>query len=179
MTKTRLMLFTVSFVATAFSQKKAKGWHEFVSMSVGYVAVYPEAWYLLPPKLPTLRIGNFPPSRAVKAVVLPPGGALISILPARSDITSIEQWAAVAGPPPAQVVSRQSLTLRWHDSKLPFEVAEMISTSLEGQESVLWCFRFSGRLLEAHVTYWQGDSNAVLYRRVLGDIVERLRPLSK
>jgi hypothetical protein len=115
----------------------------------------------------------------VRAVVLPTGGADISVLAPRSGITTVEQWISSGGPPEAQVESRRSITLERPALRMPLRVAEVVSESLEGQETVSWCFELSDRLLVANLSYWKGDSNAQKYRQILSAMIQTIAPLAR
>lgn len=65
-------------------------WSEFTSSEGAYSVSYPKSWHLLEPGLPTLYISSFPPSRRVKAVIVPANGATISIVPPPAGVKNIE-----------------------------------------------------------------------------------------
>jgi hypothetical protein len=174
----RLLLCLAGFTGIAFSQQIPKGWREFVSVEGGYIAYFPKSWHVLPPSLPTLYICNFPPSRTVRAVIVPENGAMISIVPPPEGVTSIEQWVR-RDSEVTRVQSRNSITLQRAESTAPLRIEEVISLSIEGPDTVSWYFELSGHLLTANLSYWNGDRNAKKHREVLREMVERIRTLRR
>jgi len=137
---------------------------------------YPDAWKLLLPGEPTLEIVNFPPSHRVRAVILPPNGALINIAPPQEGVTTIDEWikrdSAITG-----TGSRSTIVLLGARSKEPLNATETVSQSLEGQETVSCYFEIPGHILTGNLIYWKGDPKAGQYRHVLHEVIENVRPL--
>lgn len=171
------MLFLAPFAVGASGSQIPKAWGEFVSLKGGYIAYFPKSWHVLTPGLPTLEISSFPPSRAVRAVVVPDnGGATISIAPPPAGITNVEQWIANGV---SKVRSRDSLILHRTDSNGSLHISEVVYESIEGPDTVSWYFEISGRLLVANLSYWRGDRNAQKYRQVLREMIEVIVPLPR
>lgn len=156
-----------------------QGWKQFTSVAGGYIAYYPEPWQIfLLSGQPNLDIVNFPPSQRVRAVILPANGARIYVGPPPEGIATIAQWID-HDIRADEVESKNSVILRSANSKEPLTVTEVVSQSLEGQESVACYVNISGRLLVGRVTYWKGDSNATQHRQVLHRVMESIRPLAR
>jgi hypothetical protein len=151
-----------------------KGQSEFVSQQGHYVVRYPKSWYLLQPGLPTLYISSFPPSRAVRAVIVPENGATISVVPSPDGIKDVEQWIARDGAA-MQVKSRGTIVLRKSESDKPLNISQVLFESIEGPDTTRWYFELPGLLLVANLSYWKGDPNAEKHRQVLRDVVESAR----
>jgi hypothetical protein len=173
-----ILLVLAWFAGRAYGQHIPRGWRQFVSVKGGYIAYFPKSWHLLEPGLPTLDIANFPPSRMVRAVVVPDGGATISIVPPPQGVTTIEQWVG-RDSRVTRVQSRRSITLQVPDSTEPLGIEEVIYLSTEGPDTVSWYFGISGRLLVANLSYWFGDPNATKFREVLREVVQTVRPLER
>ena len=162
---------------SAYSQQIPKGWRQFTSVASGYTAHYPPHWSPLFPDEPSMEIVNFPPSKRVKAVILPANGALINIVRPPKSVATTEQWieyhSAATG-----VQSKNTLLLP-RASQEPIKVTEVVLQPIEGQETVFCYFELAGRLLEGHVTYWKGDPNAAQHLQVLHDVIENIKPLAQ
>lgn len=151
---------------------------EFVSAEAGYVARFPKSWHLLEPGLPTLYISSFPPSRALRAVIVPNDGATISIVGAPAGVRDIHSWID-RDTGPRQVRSRTDRSLESTNPKLPLQITEVVRESIDGPETVSWYFDFSGHPLKANLSYWGDDPSAEKYRQVLRDIVRSLTPTTR
>jgi hypothetical protein len=75
-----IAIATLGFIHTIEAEDKLS---TFKSKTYGYVVQYPKTWYL-DSTLDNLEIENFPPSKAVRAVRLPPGGAAITVIPSQA-----------------------------------------------------------------------------------------------
>jgi hypothetical protein len=162
-----------------FARGQTGSWKRFVSAEGGYVARYPIGWQLLSPNLPTLLVVNFPPSRSVKGVVLPRGGASVAIVPPPTGITGIEAWIYRDSKSREQE-SRSDIILQRTPSRQPLKLTEIKSQwgePGEKSESVDSYFEISNRVLAGRLQYWKGDLNADQYRRVLHEIVEHVTVL--
>jgi hypothetical protein len=172
------ILFSLGSVSTDVpGQEPAKQWKEFVSRFGGYVAYFPESWQVLVPGAPTLEVVNFPPSQRVRAVVLPDGGASISISTAPVGTTKIDQWISHDFRFGEQQSKNQRI-LRRAASKQQLQVIEVVwhedSTGVV-MEGVDCYFEISKHLFLGRLEYWKGDRSAMQYRAMLHQIVERTR----
>lgn len=72
------------------------GFKTFVGHKSGFAVDYPESWYVVPDATGWggLEIHNFPPSRAVEGVILPPRGASIAVFTAPPGAASVESFAS-------------------------------------------------------------------------------------
>ena len=175
MTKLGWLLLLPSLAVGALASDIPKGWREFVSAQAGYVAYYPGSWYILEPSLTTLYISSFPPSKAVRAVIVPENGATISVAPPPAGIREIERWVArdIAV---RRVRSRSSITLQRSEPNPPLHVTEVVFESIEGPDTTSWYFDVSGRILVANLSYWRGGSNEEKYRQVLREMLLVIAP---
>jgi hypothetical protein len=152
-----------------------------VSREAGYVAYYPPAWHILTPKLPTLLIVNFPPSRAVKADIIPEGGAMIAVVPPPRWIHSLEPWIKYRLKA-SRVLSNTTTTLRPGDFRGALQITEVTyQWGLPGAETdnVDVYFDAAGKLLVAGLSYWKGDPKAKSYVEALQRMVGAIRPMKQ
>src|SRR5580698_4365811 len=98
-------------LSLAWTNTQVLGAQTFTSSSGGYVVRYPGSWHQFPPRLPTLSILNFPPSQRVRAVVLPEGGAAISLTLAPAGVSNTEEWYARDVKPGMHSVTRTEIVL--------------------------------------------------------------------
>ncbi len=149
---------------------------EFVSRSAGYEVDYPADWHIMPVSAPTLYIVNFPPAKRVRAVVLPKGGASISLLAAPPGVSTAEQWLARDVKPLTELLSKTNVTIPTRTgTQLEATEATLLwatpNPSFEGVNSYV---TVSGRLFSGRLTYWKDDPRAAEYietlRRVLGSL---------
>ncbi len=149
----------------------------FTSIQAGYVVHYPSTWRVQDRSLPTLYIVNFPSSLRVHAVMLPPGGASIAIMPAPNGVLSAEQWAARDLKPGMDVVSKANVVLRRRATGTPLDATEVDlvwERPAPEFENLNCYFAISGHLFVGRLTYWRGDSRAAEYRETLHGVVESL-----
>jgi len=172
------LLVLAASAANAQRSQAPKGWQEFVSPDGGYVAFYPKSWHVLQPGFPMLYICNFPPSRRVRAVIVPENGATIGVISPPEGVSSIDQWIGRVSPA-IRVRSRNSITLRMPEPAAPLRIEEVNYLSIEGPDCTSWYFEISGRLLKADLSYWSGDPKAEKYRQVLGEIIQTITPLAR
>ena len=154
----------------------------FTSATAGYVAQYPDTWYVLERSLSTLYIVNFPPSQRVRAVTLPSGGASIAVVPPPQGTANAEQWAKRDLKPGMVLVSKTNNQLKSSDSDAPIEVTEMqLTRGLHGPDlyNVDCYFTVGGHLFAGRLTYWSGDSKAQEYLETLRHVIRSLRVSSE
>lgn len=159
-------------LATLAAAQVPRDWREFTSSDGAYSVRYPKSWHLLEPDLPTLYISSFPPSRRVKAVIVPPNGATISIVPPPVGVKDIEQWIARAI---EKVGSRNALTLQLLQSNTELAIVEVNYESIEGPDTTSWYFEIAERLLVANLFCWRGDLNRGKYRQILREVLESIK----
>lgn len=176
-TKLGWLLISAS-AAAAPASDVPKGWLEFASEQGSYVAYYPSSWHILEPKLTTLYICSFPPSQAVRAVIVPENGATISIAPPPPGVRDVAQWVA-SDTAAHGVRSRRLITLQRSGSNPALHVTEVIFESIEGPDTTSWYFDLSGHLLVANLSFWKGNPNAENYRQVLRKILLVIAPLTR
>jgi hypothetical protein len=153
----------------ASGQQAPRGWKAFTSSSGGYTAYYPPNWGPLVAGGANMEVVNFPPSKKERAVLLPPGGALINIVgPPSAKVTSVEQW--LAWDSARGSLSHTTLFLP-RPAKEPTRITEVLQQPIEGEETVACYFDLSGHLLAGHVVYWKGDPNAGQYVGLLHKII--------
>lgn len=156
----------------------------YVSQQNLYSVSYPSAWRFAGDES-TFEIYSFPGSRAVKGIVLPEGGAGISIFtPAALKLSgdsaphSLAEWIK-------RVTAHQSIT-----GRRAFELrnqggtvhiveiqAECCGDSRIKIESFQWFFELGGRLFCASGGHRKGDPNTDDLLRTLEDVVGTLRLL--
>ncbi len=160
-------------LATMAAAQAPRDLREFISSDGAYSVSYPKSWHLLEPGLTTLYISSFPPSRRMKALIVPANGATISIVPPPAGVKDIERWIARAT---EKVSSRNSLTLQLLGSKTQLAIMEVNYESIEGPDTTSWYFEIAGRLLVANLSYWRDDPNRGKYRQVLREVIESVKP---
>lgn len=154
------------------------GLRSFKSQTQGYVLQYPSSWY---PHIveDVFYIENFPPSRAVRAERLPPGGAGIKVLTASRLINgqrelpkTLEEWSAI-GVGRRTVIQKRPITITRGQRVLSvIEVKTLCCAVAPFQESIEWFFEVDGQMFVGLVVYWQGDfNNADKLRDTLRDVV--------
>jgi hypothetical protein len=161
-------------LATLAAGQAPKDWREFTSSQGGYIVSYPKSWHLLEPGLSTLYISSFPPSRRVKAVIVPANGATIAIVPSPAGTKDIKQWIA-RDAAITKVRSRTSLTLQRAQPEKQLAIVEVNFDSIEGPDTTSWYFEIAGRLLVANLSYWREDPNREKYRQVLREVTESVK----
>jgi hypothetical protein len=177
MTRT-LLLVSVCLPNIALGQQASKAWKHFTSDPGGYTVDYPASWNELDPAGRYLDVVNFPPSRRVKAVMLPGGGAEIIIGGPPRSVTTVDQWISHDGSI-NDIESRKTIVLKIARSKEPLRATEVTFQTSEGQEIVTCYFETSGRPFAANVIYWIGDHAAGKYREVLYKVIESMRLLER
>jgi hypothetical protein len=147
----------------------------YSSKRFGYSVCYPATWFLLDPSIDPAGIVNFPPSRRVRAVVIPAGGALVVVTGAPENIEGVRDWIArdrnnlepapertygvcCYGGGPVQVTET---TL--HSAIPPISVTVTDYLSL------------GGKLFSASLVYWAGDPHARRYLDVLHAVAGHLK----
>lgn len=145
-----------------------------------YSVEYPADWFLNS-TIDRFEIVSFPPEDAVRAVLLPKGGATIVILVprqiARSDSEmprTLDEWVQL-GTKHQRIISRREVEI---------DTAAGAATAIEArtlccavppfQEAVEWFFMTGGQYFEATVVYWQGEPSSGR-EEVLRRIVRTLR----
>lgn len=174
--KIGVRLFAYLLLATLAAAQVPKNWKKFISSQGGYVVSYPKSWHLLLPDLPTLLISSFPPSRRVRAVIVPANGATVSIVPAVAGVKDIEEWIARDNAI-IKIKSRNSFTLQRKQVEAPLNIVEVNFESIEGPDTTSWYFELAGRLLVANLSYWRDDPNWENYRGVLRKVAQGIEAL--
>jgi hypothetical protein len=151
----------------------------------GFTLQYPANWY---PFIlsDVFCIEKFHPSKTVRAVGLPPGGAGIHVVVASQILRegqkmpqSVDDLATldVAG---KDVIGRRNLVIREGARALPVvEVKTRCCTAYPYREAVTWYFQFEGVLFAADVYYWEGDPNASKLVETLRQIVLSVRVVGR
>ena len=121
-----------------------------------------------------MQLENFPPSKFVKGVRLPPGGASIVVNTSAAD-SSLEAWIKAATAH-SHILQRRDLDL---------ETAGMNVNGVEIQtdccavppflESTCWFFRLGDRLFSVALVDWQNDPHAIQFRSVMANIVRTIK----
>ena len=151
----------------------------YKSETFGYAIQYPASWYRNPTRLTdTFDIQNFPPSKAVHGLYIPPRGAEIAVAPWESGERregprpTLDEWAN------ADTVHQNVIAKRTFEIRMPYGNEPAIEVKIETDEApgplseaVKWYFHVKGRLFSALLIYWQGDPNADKYVRAMRQIV--------
>jgi hypothetical protein len=169
--------FVLSSLLLWTAADRAAAVKTFTSIQAGYVVDYPSEWRVQDRSLPTLYIVNFPASERVHAVMLPPGGASIAVVPPPSGVLDAEQWAARDLKPGMDVVSKANVVLRRRATGAPLDATEVDLTwdrPAPEFETLDCYFSISGHLFVGRLTFWKGDSKAAEYRQTLHEVVESL-----
>lgn len=152
-------------------------WVQGVDARLPFRVEFPSSWYRLDPWATSFDIVNFHPSRRVKAVVLPDGGAEIVILLRPPAVQNLDEWIRT---------SRKGLTptnrhsLRVTDAATGTDLNVLEIGYKRPQlpkpvfESLDCYFTKSGLDFAARLTYWEGDPRSEEYRRVLHEVVRRI-----
>jgi hypothetical protein len=146
-----------------------------------YSVEYPADWFLNS-TIDRFEIVSFPPKDAVRAVLLPKGGATIVILVprqiARSDSElprTLDEWVGL-GTKHQRIISRREVELETPaGTATAIEARTLCCAVPPFQEAVEWFFMTGGQYFEATVVYWQGEPNSVGREEVLRRIVRTLR----
>jgi hypothetical protein len=152
---------------------------EFSSRSANYDVEYPATWTPVLRSLPTLYIVNFPPSKRVRAIVLPEGGASIAVVSAPTGVSNSEQWLARDAKPLTQIVSVSKVAISAPNGAHVDTMEALLTWPVPNPmfEGVNSYIAVGGHLFSGRLTYLKGDANAPQYldtlRRVLGSL--RLR----
>ena len=161
----------------ASGQTDPKDWKTFISAKSAYTVRYPGQWHLLEPELDTLNIVNFPPSRRVKADVLPSASAMIAIVPAPESIRSIDDWIEADGKSRRQGKSI-SLDIPTSNGE-PLRVLEVNSEwgdASDARRETSCYFRLSRRLFVARLTCWKNDSRMPELKSLLHELIATITP---
>ena len=157
-----------------FSQG-TRGFATFKSASHGFSLDYPRSWY---PHIASdiFSINNFPPSEAIRAVVLPKGGAGINVLTSTQAVRGAQKVPAnledlaVLDNARQRIIGRRDLKIG--DGKRTLSLIEVTTACCDPiQESVSWYFEVGTHMFVASVYYWQGEPKAEEFRGTLKEIV--------
>jgi hypothetical protein len=152
----------------------------FESGDHSYTVQYPRDWYL-ESLLGKFYIENFPPSRAVRGVRLPPRGAGIAIT-APSDVRGLEQtprdlddWVRISTAH-QKIASRRSFTIpRADGQQFIVEIRAKCCAARPFLEYVEWYFQIDDHLFSASLVYWEGDPNSYKLLQILQQVALSLR----
>lgn len=152
----------------------------FRSDRYGYTVDYPSDWFMnsLAPARDLFDIINFPRSKAVHAVFLPPNGAEISVTPIearqgptdprssarREDPHKLEEWIAIA-------TRGQQVELERDLKVHGLAITEIRMKGADGLEALDWYFSLRGRLFSARLLCWAGNSKFEELRQILEGVV--------
>jgi hypothetical protein len=153
----------------------------FENKRYSYSVEYPNDWFL-DDTAGRFQLLSFPPQKAVRAVLLPEGGAVILILVpsqiARSESgqpRTLEEWVGL-GAKHDQVTGRRDVEIETSTGfTTAVEVKTLCCSIAPFQEGVDWYFMTGGRYFEATVTYWQGDPEARARVETMKQLVRSLR----
>jgi hypothetical protein len=153
----------------------------FVNRSYSYQVEYPVNWYFAG-DAKRFYIHSFPSSHAVKGVVLPKGGAEISIsVPAQTQPESgrhprnLEDWIATSTAK-QDVISRRTFEISAGRSVI--EVTSRCCGRPPFIESHQWFVELDGALYRASLGFWQNDPSAESLIQTLKSVVLSLRNLA-
>jgi hypothetical protein len=156
-------------------------WKRFVSKDDGYIAYYPSTWHRFPPlDSMGLNVYNFPFTRSGGGV-LPADGASIAVVPSPPGTATVEQWHREDRRESLRFGTRGVISLRRASSGASLEVTEITLKVWEDggyqMDGIECYFTLPGKLLSIRLQYWKGDPHAEEYRRVLHQMVERIRSI--
>lgn len=153
----------------------------FKNEKYGYTLQYPADWTLQVTG-DVFCIENFPPSKAVRAVRLPPGGAsIIVVVPeqfvrrGQSVPRNMDEWVTLATAKRKVLVRRELEVGNGAEKLAVTELRTQCCAVPPYQESIDWYFTVEGRMLSASLLYWQGDPNADNLKSKLRQVVLGLR----
>lgn len=155
----------------------------FENTKYAYSVEYPNDWFL-DATAGRFQLVSFPPREAVKAALLPKGGAVIIILVpsqiARSEPEqprTLEGWVGL-GTKHQEVTGRRNVEIETSIGlTTAVEIRTLCCAVAPFQEGVEWYFMTGGRYFEATVMYWQGDSEAQARVETMRQLVRSLRVL--
>jgi len=154
----------------------------FHNKKYGFTVRYPSSWNLQSLS-EHFYIENFPGSKFVKGVRLPPGGAGISVSvpsefvhqPNQSMPLTMEEWVSL-GTARRKVNQKRDFSVSNGKRTLPvIEVVTQCCAVPPFQESIDWYFKVDDQMFTASLEYWQGDANANELRKTLQDVVVSIR----
>lgn len=177
----RLTLVLLALTCAMSPRLGAGDTKSFENKTYGYRVQYPRSWR---PQIVSdvFYIENFPPSKMVRAVRLPEGGAGIHVsVPSRiirkgqAMPRNLEEWATL-GTGRITVIGKRTLEVGDDRRKLPvIEVKTLCCAVPPYQESVDWYFQINDRMFSGSLLYWQGDPNAARLVEVLRQVVLSIR----
>ena len=159
----------------------AKVLASFKSQTHGYALQYPQSWR---PQIASdiFSIYNFPASRAVRAVVLPEGGAGINVVTSSQAVRDPEKLPKSLDDLVAldnahhRIIGRGTAEI--DDGRRKLSVIEVKTICCDDQESVKWYFEIDSHMFVARLFYWKVDPNADKLRETLKQIVLSLKVTS-
>jgi hypothetical protein len=165
-------------VCTTFGAESLK---TFISKEYHYSTSYPADWFEANGHSgDPLRLIDFPPSDAVRAVFIPRSGAEIVLGPVtafhlRQIPETPDQWATMDARR-THVIGRRTFDLR-DTSPGMSRIIEVRTEELEPTlEGVNWYFILEGRLFKAMLLYWQGNSKVEQLIDTLNQVVRTVKP---
>jgi hypothetical protein len=184
LTGNKFLVFSWIAIVTATSAVAIPSVRSFRNTTYGYSVEYPVNWHFAGDSS-HFEIHTFSPAESVRGVVIPEGGAGISLyVPTEvlADPSSVPQnlddW--VRGLTARQrIVSRASFGIRSSGRTLHIvEVKVRCCGNAEQQiETIEWFFTVEGRLFGASLGYREGDPKVEGFRTTLEAVVLSLRVL--
>lgn len=151
----------------------------FTSEKHAFTVKYPAAWHRLNQTIDVLDIINFSPSKMVKGVVLPQGGAAVTVVPAAEKIDTLSQWLLrepwssqqhikkEIGPSQEPNGCMKLLKVEWDSEEGPHTFSHITS---------YYCTT-SRRLYRIELSNWRGDPRQGEFQEIAVKIALSLRTL--
>lgn len=176
-------LLLVCIVAACFTPLVSQDqWSTFRSAKFRFEVRYPESWNRVADTADVLNILSFPPSQRVQGVVLPAGGAAITVtslsaLLVQDGIATIEDWIA-SDVRDSQVLGREITS----SSREPGACTQLTEVSWKSEEgpgryshtTSLYC-RTRGALFRVQLSLWEGESKELELKNIARRMALSLR----
>jgi len=156
-TKTHFRAFSISCLLACVAGAAATEWITFRSEPGHFTVRYPSTWNRYKDSPDLFEIENFPPSKRLKGVVIPQGGAMIIVLGAPRDTTTIENWIGARG----EALSKHEIRTLPQESGACTQLVEVESEGEEGpstytHETSFYCSTRTG-LYRIELVNWRDD----------------------
>lgn len=153
-----------------------KGVVTYTDHARAFEVEYPRAWFQFP-DAKGLYITNFSPERAIREILLPNGGALITFAFLRPEPVSLDMLIQRERERLAPRLERTfAMSMKGRSQSLA--VTEFVSASKRSRytfEEVDWYFSVDGKLFDAALLYHASDMRHESYRGVLSKVVASIR----
>ena len=163
------------------------GWKEFDSRLYGFHVLYPGSWYFWEPKSEVLEIFNFPRSQGIEGVILPLGGASISVMgpPPDIHIRSLDEWVQRDLQGWTLVDKSERIVVPGAPRQGCARLTKVVSVADQGppgkavQVTTAYYCRTGGGLYRIEAINWRGDPNQEQYQELAFEVATTLRAASR